>query len=82
MTDITTKKSRQQLYADKYAFNPTDTTPVYTLDLINELVEQERLAAENKMLRSRIETLELLLVASRSSSSSSHVIYDIKGRLS
>lgn len=80
MMNITTKKSRQQLYADKYAFSLTDTIPVNALDLIEELVEQERLAAENKILRSRIETLELLLAASRPSSS--YIAYDIKGRLS
>ena len=79
MTDITTKKSRKELYADKYAFSPTDTIPINALDLIEELVEQERLAAENKILRSRIDTLETLLAIKQLAS---YPVYDIKGRLS
>lgn len=78
MTDITTKKSRKQLYADKYAFGKTDMIPINALDLIDELVEQERLAAENKTLRSRIDTLETLLAIKQLAS---YPVYDIKGRL-
>lgn len=74
------KKSRRQLYAERFAFNKEDTIPVNALDLIDELVEQERLSFENKMLRSRIETLEALLLAARPLSS--YTVYDVKGRLS
>lgn len=74
-----TANSRQQLYEDKYAFDKTDTILVNAHDLIDELVEQERLDRENKILRSRIDTLETLLAIKKLASYS---VYDIKGRLS
>lgn len=74
------KKSRRELYSDKFAFCPEDTIPVNALDLIDELAEQDRLTIENKALKARIETLEALLIASRTTNA--YAVYDVKGRLS
>jgi hypothetical protein len=75
---------RKQLYADKFLFNRDDTIPINAIDLIAELVEQERLAKENVRLRERITSLELSLQShlNRALSEPQHKFYDIKGNLS
>lgn len=77
-------RSRRQLFADKFAFNKDSIIPVNALSLIDELVEQERLTAENAKLRERISLLESLLASARSNQSEPQqlVVYNNLGRIS
>lgn len=76
--------NRKQLFADKMYFNKESLIPVNALQLIDELVEQERLERDNKWLTERVGLLEFQLENARSALSDldikNHRYYDISGR--
>lgn len=84
------KLNRKQLFADKMIFNNDSTIPVNALQLIDELVEQERLERINKRLVERVELLEFQLENARHEIAHiselaclpvrNHRYYDISGR--
>lgn len=78
------KLDRKQLFADKMFFNRDSIIPVNALQLIDELIEQERLERMNKHLIERVELLELQLKNARTALADldpkNHRYYDISGR--
>ena len=78
------KLDRKQLFADKMVFNRDSIIPVNALQLIDELIEQERLERINKRLVERVELLEFQLENARTALADldpkNHRYYDISGR--
>lgn len=75
------KLNRKQLFADKMVFNEDSIIPVNALQLIDELLEQERLERINKRLVERVELLEFQLENARQAlNCQNHKYYDISGR--
>ncbi len=78
------KLNRKQLFADKMVFNRDSIIPVNALQLIDELIEQERLERINKRLIERVELLEFQLENARTALANfdpkNHRYYDISGR--
>lgn len=78
------KLDRKQLFADKMVFNRDSIIPINALQLIDELIEQERLERINKQLVERVELLEFQLRNARTAladlDTKNHRYYDISGR--
>lgn len=78
------KLNRKQLFADKMVFNRDSIIPINALQLIDELIEQERIERINKRLVERVELLEFQLenarIALADIDPKNHRYYDISGR--
>ena len=84
------KLNRKQLFDDKMIFNHDSVIPINALQLIDELIEQERLERINKRLVERVELLEFQLENARREiarlaelvdlTHKSNCYYDISGR--